>query len=360
MALIKIRNLSQSHDGRDILKDINLEINRAETFALIGPTGAGKTTLIRILDLLEVSTSGNIFFDGVDITYNRHERLKARRRISLVQQKPVVFNMSVYDNIACGLKWRHEKASIIAQKVRNVLELVGMSEYGNRNARTLSGGETQRVAIARALVTGPEVLLLDEPTANLDPVSTSKVEEVLGRIISEQKIAVIMATHDMPQGQRLAGTIGVLLNGQIVQIGNPNEVFYSPKNMGVARFVGIENILAGEVIHKATDLLTINVNGAQIQAIGSYNLGEKVHVLVRPENITFSLSREKSSARNVLHGKITGLMQSGSLVRIGIDCGFPLLGLITRSSAQEMELTIGKEINASFKATAIHVIKRWK
>ncbi|MBL7120180.1 MAG: ABC transporter ATP-binding protein [Dehalococcoidia bacterium] len=358
MALIELTGLGQEYEGRHVLKDINLGIDRGEVFALIGPTGAGKTTLVRLLDLLDLPASGRIYFDGVDVTSSRHHRLEARRRMAYVQQKPIVFSMNVYGNVACGLRWRHEKKEVIRHKVESALEMVGMADYESRDAKTLSGGETQRVAIARALVTDPEVLLLDEPTANLDPVSVSSIEDVLAQIISEQKITVLMATHDMPQGQRLAGRIGVLIDGRLLQVGSPNEVFCSPKSREVAEFVGVENILAGVIAEKDDDLVNISVNGHVIQAISDYAIGDKVHALVRPEDVTFRLSKDPSSARNVFEGEISRMTPIGPLVRIQVDCGFPLLGVLTTRSAQELELTIGKHVYASFKATAIHIIKR--
>lgn len=358
MALIEAVNIFQKYDGRDILKNINLKIDRAEIFALIGPTGTGKTTLIRILDLLEPPYSGKVFFDGVDVTTPRTGQLEARRKMSYVQQKPLVFTMNVYDNIARGLRWRHMKPPAIKRKTEEALELVEMTSYKNRNARTLSGGETQRVAIARALVTEPEILFLDEPTANLDPISTSKVEEVLHNVVEEKKVAIVMATHDMVQGQQLASRIGVLLDGELMQVGSPGEIFSSPKSQRVAEFVGIENMLPGKVIEHEDNLLTIDVGGGHIQAVSEL-IGDDVYVLIRPEDITLSLSSNLTSARNLFRGAITRLTPVGPLVRLEINCGFPLLGLVTRSSASDLGLDLGKEVYASFKVTATHVIRRW-
>jgi tungstate transport system ATP-binding protein len=136
----------------------------------------------------------------------------------------------------------------IQEKVSSILEMVGLSADKNRHARTLSGGEVQRVAIARAIATEPEVLLLDEPTANLDPVSASRIEELITGIIQRYATTIIMATHDMSQGQRLADRIGVLVNGEILQTGNSRDVFASPRNREVAEFVGIENIIDGLIV----------------------------------------------------------------------------------------------------------------
>ncbi len=359
MTLLKATELSKEYDGHPVLTEINVAVMEGEAFALIGPTGSGKTTLIRMLDLLEVPTSGRIHFDGTDVTYDKHVQLEARRRMSYVQQKPVVFTMNVYDSVACGLRWRHEKSNLIKRKVDDALELVAMSDYRARSARTLSGGETQRVAIARALVTEPEVLFLDEPTANLDPISTSKVEQVIYDVIREKKVAVVMATHDMVQGQQLATRIGVLLEGKLMQVGSPSEIFSSPESQEVAEFVGIENMLPGTIVEREDNLLTIDVGGSHVQALSGHLMGDNVYVLIRPEDITFSYSKDVTSARNIFHGVIIKLTTVGPLMRLEIDCGFPLLGLVTRSSASDLGLEIGKDIYANFKATATHVIKRW-
>ncbi len=359
MAFLKATELSKEYEGRPVLKEITVAIKKGEAFALIGPTGSGKTTLIRLLDLLLFPTTGRIYFDGADVTYSRHAQLEARRRMSYVQQKPVVFSMNVYDNVACGLKWRQKKRNTIKRRVDDALELVGMSNYRTRNAKTLSGGEIQRVAISRALVTEPEILFLDEPTANLDPISTSKVEQVIHDVIREKKVAIVMATHDMVQGQQLATKIGVLLDGELMQVGSPSEIFSSPESQKVAEFVGIENMLPGTVIEREDNLLTIDVGGSHIQTVSDHLTDNDVYVLIRPEDITFSLSHNITSARNLFLGAITRLTPVGPLVRLEIDCGFPLFGLVTRSSVSDLGLEIGKEIYANFKVTATHVIQRW-
>jgi len=359
MSLLETVNIGQKYSGKYVLKDVSLNIKRGEVFALIGPTGAGKTTLLRLLDLLEAPASGRIYFDGREVTANKSLRLQARRRMSFVLQKPTVFNMSVYDNVACGLKWRREKEAIVRQRVNQALELSGMAEYSSRDARTLSGGETQQVAIARALAVKPEVLFLDEPTANLDPLSTSKIEEVLAHIIGEQKTTVVMATHNMSQGQRLAGRIGVIMNGQVLQVGSPAGIFSTPENKEVAQFVGVDNILSGIIVNRDNELVTIDVNGNLIQAISEYGIGEEVHVLIRPEDITLAPRKDASSARNNFEGRIARVFPVGALVRVEVACGFPLLVVVTKRSAEDLSLAVDKKVYATFKATAVHIIKRW-
>jgi len=358
VALLETINLTHKYGTRHVLRNVNLEIHRGDAFVLIGPTGAGKTTLIRLLDLLETPASGRIYFDGRDVTYPERYTLEIRRRMAVVQQKPVVFNMNVYDNVACGLRWRHEKGRLLRQKAENALELVGMTDYRHRNTRTLSGGETQRVAIARALVTEPEILFLDEPTANLDPVSIAKIEEVLAHTIGEHKTTIVMATHDIHQGQRLADRIGVLIDGEILQIGSPGTIFTAPKNREIAEFVGVENILSGVVVERDDILVGVKVDGGIIQAVSDLAVDEKILVLIRPEDVTLAPGKDISSARNNFQGRITRITPEGHLLRIELDCGFPLLGLITKKSADELNFAIGNEIYASFKATAVRTLRR--
>ncbi len=360
MTLLATEDLGRTIGGRHILKGIDLEIDPGEIFVLIGPTGAGKTTLIRLLNLLDRPSSGRIIFDGTDVARSNTRRLSARRRMAHVQQKPIIFGMSVYDNVACGLRWRSERKRNVRQKTESVLDLVGMLDCRDRDARTLSGGETQRVALARALVTDPVLLFLDEPTANLDPVSVTRTEEILSRVISDRKTTVLMATHDMRQGHRLATRTGVLIDGRMLQVGSPDEIYHSPANRTVAELVGIENILTGTILEKDGSLATIDVNGRTLQAVTDASIGDHVDVLIKPVDITFTLSKDPSSARNILEGRIFQMTSEGTLLRITVDCGFPLLGVLTVNSANELGLAVGKPIFANFKATAIHILKRWK
>lgn len=357
MFLIEVVGLQKKYGEREILKNFNISINKGEVFALIGPTGAGKTTLLRLIGLLDLPTSGKIYFDGIDVTESGRARLEARRKMAFVLQKPVVFNTSVYDNIAYGLKWRKKNSGYIRQKVDNILELTGLSINKNRNARTLSGGEVQRVAIARALVIEPEVLLLDEPTANLDPVSTSRIEQLISQIIHQYDTAIIMATHDMSQGQRLADRIGVMLNGEMLQVGKSDEIFDSPRNREVAEFVGVENIIDGIVVSNEEGVATIDVGGNIIESVSNYDPGEKVSVCIRPEAIMLAPTKPASSARNSFMGEITRVVTFGPLTRVAVDCGFQLVVLVTRKSAEELKLEKGGMIYASFKATGVHTIR---
>jgi len=360
VTIIETINVNQVREKREILKPVSLRVDKGEIFALIGPSGSGKSTLLRILDLIDTPASGRILFDGNDVTSGR-VRFAARRRMAMVLQKPVVFSTSVYDNIACGLRWRGREKHEVQQKVAALLDILKFTGLKDRQARTLSGGEAQRVAIARAVAIDPEVLLLDEPTANLDPQSTAQVEELLLEVQSRFQMTVIMATHDMAQGQRLAQRIGVLVDGELRQTGDPREIFYRPGSRAVAQFVGVENILNGQVSANDEGIAVIKLDGGNvIEAVSGLAPGQKVSVLIRPEDITLSKEAPQSSARNHLPATVTSLVTIGPLARVVVSCGtcsFPLTALVTRRSAEEMGLVKDSAVYAAFKATTIHVIK---
>ena len=355
MAALETRNLHKRYGQSHILKGVDLVIQTGETLAIIGPSGAGKSTLIRLLDLLETPSEGQILFGDVVAETPSH-RLALRRRMSFVHQKPLVFTTTVFDNVAQPLRWRGQEHTEIKGKVIEALTMVGLDDYAHRQAKTLSGGETQRVALARALVTRPEILFLDEPTANLDPLSTNMVEELVSSIIKQQKLTVVMTTHDLAQGQRLADRIAVMMDGRILQLGDSSDIFLSPSCKSVAEFVGIENILNGQVTSTDAGMMSIDVAGQQIQALGNFLAGQQVNLFIRPENITIAVSKEKSSARNLVTGVINHLSLLGPIVRMKLDCGFSLMAVITRQSAEELGLKLGDQVNVSIKATAIHTV----
>jgi tungstate transport system ATP-binding protein len=234
--MIEARGVWARRGGAEILKDVSLEADRGEILAIIGPTGSGKTTLIRILNLLDPPNAGRVFFDGIDVTEDEKKRFIARRRMSLVFQKPAMFSVSVEKNVSYGLRIRGISSHAIRDRVRSALRDVGLSGYEKRRAFSLSGGEAQRVALARALVTEPELLLLDEATANLDPRTAETIEDLIRRA-GEDGLSVVMATHDLNQARRLANRVGVLVGGELVQVGSPEEIFERPRSEDVARFV---------------------------------------------------------------------------------------------------------------------------
>jgi tungstate transport system ATP-binding protein len=357
--MIRIERLTKKFGNTETIKETDLEIRAGEIFTFIGPSGSGKTTLLRLIDLLDRPTSGTIFFDGKDTAGTEQVRLAIRRRMGMVFQKPAVLNTTVAKNVAFGLVFRGVPEAEAQGKVRAALELVGLPDFIDRKAITLSGGEMQRVALARAIVTEPEVLLLDEPTANLDPVSSELIEDLILRINKKFGTTIIMSTHDMIQGQRLADRIGVIMNGRLVQTGTADETFYQPKGRDIARFVGIDAITGGVVTENTGGHAVIRVGDNCFEALTDLRKGQRAALYIRPEEVTLTpadSSPAKTSMRNRLSGRITRILPYGPFVRVSVDCGFLLTALITRRSCSELELTVGTGVVAGIKATAIHVL----
>lgn len=355
MALIRLEGIGQSFGKREVLRDVDLEIREGEVFSIIGPTGAGKTTLLRIMGLLDRPFRGKVFFAQREID-SEAQKLWARRRMAFVMQRPRLFTGTVLYNLKCGLKWRGMWGREARRRCSEVLELLGLGGYEERDTRTLSGGEAQRVAIARALVLDPQVLILDEPTSDLDPRSVAKVEEIISGL--KGRMTVVLSTHSMLQAQRLSDRMGVLLEGRLVQVGTPREVFWMPKDEDVALFVGVDNLIEGVLEHQDRGLAVVKVEGGEVQAISDLPVGQKVWVCLRPEDIILSLTLGESSARNRFRGRIAALYPFGPFVRVEVDCGPRLKVLITAASAEEMGLEVGQEVYCSFKATAVHLIPR--
>jgi tungstate transport system ATP-binding protein len=354
--VIEAGNLGKKYGEKEILKDVTFSIPDGEIFGLIGPSGSGKSTLLRLLDLIEMPTEGTLSILGED-ALSKDARFRIRRRMAMLYQKPVIFNLNVYENIAIGMKFRKEREETIRKRVKDALQEIGLADYSRRSARTLSGGEAQRVALARAIVTDPEILFLDEPTANLDPPSAEKIEEIILRLNRETGMTIVISTHDMLQGQHLAGRIGVMMEGKLPQIGTTVEIFHKPATKNIARFVQVDNIFPGTVTASQKGEASIDVAGTIFRAISPAQPGKDVNVLFRAEDVTIGIGEDPvTSARNVYQGRIKHLMPSGPFVRVIIDCGIDITALVTIRSAEDLNLGYGKEVWISVKATAIHVI----
>lgn len=231
-AFLEIENLSKSYGRAEILKDINLRVMKGEILALIGPTGSGKSTLLRLINLLEAPCTGQISIEGREVSrLSESDKLPVRRRMAMVFQKPVMFRADVEYNVSFGLMMRGKKDM---RMVQEALESVSLSGYERREANTLSGGEMQRIALARALILEPELLLLDEPTANLDPKSVEAIDQLL-ESLAGPGTTVILATHNMQEALMLADRVAVLEVGRLTAVGQPDEVFGSQK---VMRWIG--------------------------------------------------------------------------------------------------------------------------
>ncbi len=236
--LFRIENLSKSFGNKEVLKNISFKIFKGEIFALMGPSGVGKSTMLRILNFLETRTSGRLIFNGNECA----NRQNVMRRMSMLFQRPAVFNTSVFNNVAYGLSIRGVDKETIDKKVTDALNLVGLAGYEKQKALTLSGGEAQRMAFARAIVFKPDVLLLDEPTANLDPANVAKIEDIIKRIRSEFATTIIMASHNIYQVRRIADRVGILLNGELIEVNTKEQIFTRPKDTRSYEFINGEFI----------------------------------------------------------------------------------------------------------------------
>ena len=230
-------NLSKTYGAETVVKHIDLRLDRGKILALMGPNGSGKTTLLRLAALLTNPTEGKIIFDGTDTECSEDKRRALRRRMSVVFQKPALFNMSVEDNISVGLSVRGVNERGIRARVSEVLTQMELVDLRRRRARTLSGGEAQRVSVARALATKPELLLLDEPTASSDPRNASIIERVVTESNADTGMTVLIATHNPHQARRLASETAFLFEGEIVETGSTSKLLESPEDGRTAAYV---------------------------------------------------------------------------------------------------------------------------
>ena len=236
----RLESVVKSYAERQVLQVEQLEVHRGEILAIVGPSGAGKSTLLRLLNLLEPPTSGRIWFDGTWLDPSSRVPMDLIRRVTTVFQRPVLLNRSVWHNVAYGLRLRGCRDS--AGEIDAALEQVGLAGMARSKTRALSGGEAQRVALARALVLRPEVLLLDEPTANLDPYNVRAIEEIVGTLNRESGTTIVLVTHNVFQARRLAHRVGLLLDGRLIEVAKVDAFFDSPSDPRAAAFCSGEMV----------------------------------------------------------------------------------------------------------------------
>ena len=357
--ILEAKNLEVERGGALLLEIPSFSIGKGEILSLIGPNGAGKTTLLQTLSYLLKPFRGEIFFRGNRIGAN-HSVLEYRRKLAMVFQEPLLFDTTVFNNVASGLKIRGMRRNGIRDRVIEQLSRFGIRHLSDRSAKTLSGGEAQRTSLARAFALRPEILFLDEPFASLDPPTRDSLMEDLENILRQTQTTAIFATHDRIEALRLSDRIAVMNAGKILQIGTPDEVMNHPVDEFVASFVGVETILTGKVIKTEGGTFITSIEGREIEAVGDARLGENVVLCIRPENVTLSTrsSQEGTSARNVFLGRIVRVISLGLYQKIELNCGFPLVAYVTNHSLEELSLVEGKEVRASFKATAVTVIRK--
>ena len=352
MSLVKTNNISKKYGGVVALKNINLEVRPNDIISVIGPSGSGKTTLLKIMAGLESDFEGVILWDGNEINMDATNLL--RTKSTMVFQKTIIFNTTVYKNVAYGLKLKMYSKQEIDRRVRDCLRIVGLQGYEDRNAKYVSGGEQQRVSIARALALEPELLLLDEPTANLDPKNISIIQNIIALFNKEGDSKIVLATHNLFQAEQLAKRIYLLANGEIIRSGTPEDIFKKPDSATLASFIKYENVFTGVSTVLADGTARITVEKLQLEAITDKS--GKVTVFIKPEDIVISPNPFTSSIRNMYKGKIIEIIDLGPTIKLKIDTNIIFAAIITKRSFRQMKLNLGSEVYTGFKATSIEII----
>ncbi len=370
---LKLKDINLSVGGFSLV-NVNLEIQGGEYFVLLGPTGAGKTVLLEAIAGIKPVTSGTIWLGAEDVT----DRPPEARGVGFVYQDFALFpHLSVEKNISFGLLNRSTKAEPrqlarversgrtssqnVRARVEQISSLFRISHLLDRKPEGLSGGEKQRVAMARALITDPQILLLDEPLSTLDPEIRELIQVELRRIHQELGTTTLHITHNFEVAAALADRIGVVMEGKIVQVGPPQEIFRQPVNESLARFVGVRNIFRGHHTIDREGGGHLQLDGLRLASIS--NLEGAARASIRPEDILLSRKSLVSSARNNFQGRVIQISDRGSFCYVTVRVTIPeqggrsldLIALVTQSSVQELGLELDQEIYAAFKASALHV-----
>ncbi len=367
--LYQLDNLTKKYGNKTVLEIPHLEIQSGNIRAIVGPNGAGKTTFLNILAFLDMPSSGKITYQDEIVFPGQPDLAPFRRQVTLVTQDPLIFSTSVYENVAYGLRKRGIDNNLIKERVTEVLRLFGLSGFESRRARTLSGGESKRLAIARALAIEPEVLVLDEPTANIDKQHREMIENIILQISQKLKTTIVFSTLDMYQAYRLATSITSLIEGKTVE-------------------ASTENLFKGSVI-KQGNLKWMEIS-TDLRIYVEAPPGGQRTIWIDPKDIIISHRPFESSARNTLKGKIIQTTLIGNLVRItinpvrshfknetsrdnteitspsdtessgrtcnGVNVGVEIVVIITQTSYQELNLALGNEVYLTFKASAVRVL----
>lgn len=315
---VRLEKITKMYKKVVAVKEISLSVQKGELLTLLGPSGCGKTTTLRLVAGLEIPDSGEIFID---------EKLVAspekgifvpphKRGIGMVFQNYAVWpHMTVFDNIAYPLKVRKVSKEEITRRVKEVLEMVGLSGLEDRYPTQLSGGQQQRVALARALIAQPQLLLLDEPLSNLDAKLRERMRFEIRGLVKKLNLTAIYVTHDQAEALVLSDRIVVMNNGRIEQVGKPEEVYRKPANKFVADFIGIANFLPVTVKKIAENFQGIveTNDGSILRVIVSSRLkeGDKAYLMIRPEDII--LYRAPPAHENVLQAKVKHRVYLGSI-----------------------------------------------
>ncbi len=319
--VLQIKNLTKKFGKVVAVNNLSIEgINKGEFVTFLGPSGCGKTTLLRMIGGFYYPTSGDIIMNNQRINDIPPEQ----RKTSMVFQNYALFpHMTVYDNIAYGLKLRNVPKDEIKQKVYNILKVVQLEGMEHRRPTELSGGQQQRVALARCIVIEPEIILLDEPLSNLDANLRVLMREEIRRIQKTLNLTTIFVTHDQEEAMSMSDRIVVMKDGEIQQIGSPVEIYEKPSNLFVASFIGYINLIDGKIVSKSKDTYTIKTSIGEIKNInselGDISQEDEVTAVIRPEAIDLLDKRNNEIKENRFNGIVKDYTYVGALVRYRVE-----------------------------------------
>jgi molybdate transport system ATP-binding protein len=353
---------------------LDADLRPGSMLVLFGPSGAGKTTILRHIAGLERPEAGTIRFGGDDWCDIARGvwRPPQERHVGVVSQEPTLFpHLTVRDNVRFGVRHqtptpnsdtrlRHQTPT--PEGVAEIEAMLGVGDLGNRYPRALSGGESQRVALARALAPRPRLLLLDEPFASLDAPTRLRLRRDVRALLQTTGTPAILVTHDRTEALAMGDTVAVVIGGRIRQHGPVSDVFTRPADAAIAASVGIEAVLPARVAGSAGGLIEVSVGDVTLHVAEREPVapGAEVYACVRAEDVTLeSRAAEHASVRNHLAAHVVSIASEGPIERVTLDCGFPLDALITRRSREEMDLTPGSPVTAAIKATSIHLVPRF-
>jgi molybdate transport system ATP-binding protein len=335
--------------GFELDASLRIPLDRSPVTVLFGPSGSGKTTLLRLLAGLERPDAGSIAFRETcwyDRSRGIHLPPQQRRAGFLFQDYALFPHLTVAANVAYAAT--RDRAS-------QLLQTFGLGELSGRMPRAISGGQQQRVALARALAAGPALLLLDEPLSALDAATRARMRHELRHWLLGSGVPSIVVTHDRMEAVALGDWMAVIVDGRIRQVGPVQEVFRRPADTQVAESIGVENVLPAEIVGRDAGLLTLAVGAGRLQCVDSGETGA-VFACIRAEEVALTRdSFQTSSARNRLPGRVRSVTMEAALARVDLDCGFPLVAVVTAQSCGELALQPGDSVFAVVKATSVHV-----
>jgi len=314
--LLTAGELDIRYGGRRVLDVERLTLREGELLAVLGPNGAGKSTLMRVMAMLEKPDSGWVRFR--DWTGAAAER-ELRRSAAVVFQRSHLWAGSVGYNVGLGLRLRRAGRDETRARVHDACTALGIENLIERDVSGLSGGEAQRVALARALVLEPDLLFLDEPTANLDAEVRAALREDLARLTRSTARGTLLITHDRAEAFYLADRVAVLKKGRLIQVGTPSDLYENPADPYIAEATGAELTLSGRVVGREEDLLVVDSGGVHLLTLGSAPDGAPVRLAYRPEDLVLADEPRESSARNRFEATVTEVRPVGGLFRVRLD-----------------------------------------